>query len=179
MITVTGEDGQTWQIPNPAKFQNNKKKKLMQSSYSVPGDPMMEGIFTDFGKKLAKGITTAALMLGCASGAAHAGKNTPYVPPVYNNHAKTTIVQDNQVKPTVNNKKDNKTTVNVKTTKTANGTITQAELHNLYMSKAYNDRVTELLVEMLEKTPKRDQQMMYDDACMQAMEEIISGKLKP
>lgn len=154
--TVVGEDGQTWEEPW-RKFQD--KKKLLQSSEGIEGNPMMEGIFSDFGRKLAKGIVTAAMVGGFMTGAAHAGNGNYQQQAGYD--------------------RGHNTEVNVQQQDTGKGTFTKADLSNLHKSKAYNDRVTQLLSEMIKKTPKRNEQMMYDDACMQAMNEIVSGKLKP
>lgn len=159
MITVTGEDGQTWQVPNWKKHQAlEKKKKLMQSSHSIPGTPMMEGIFSDFGKRLARGIVAAAMIGGFMAGNANAADTSKKASPGYGKE---------------------KTEVNVKTTKTKSGTFTSADLSNLYMSEAYNKRVSQLVDEELKRKPNGDIQFIYDFACLQAMEEIVSGKLKP
>lgn len=56
--------------------------------------------------------------------------------------------------------------------------VTKAQLQNIYASDAYNDRVTELLKQLVQKSPEADAQRLYNQACLQAMQEVASGKLK-
>ena len=115
---------------------------------------LMENAFTDFGKKILKGTIIAAMGLGLLSHADAAPKDSGI------------------------NKGKAKTTVNVKQQKTKNMTVTKAQVYNLAANDAYNDRVTELLKQMVEKYPNASEQRLYNKACMQAMQEVIDGKIK-
>ena len=113
---------------------------------------LMENAVTDFGKKVLKGTLIAAMSLGLLSNAEAAQKTQP---------AKA------------------KTTVNVKQKRVGNAKVTQAQVYNLAASAAYNERVTELLKELVAAQPNADNQQLYNKACTQALQEVVTGKLKP
>ena len=109
---------------------------------------MHEGVLSGFGKKLARGMVAAALATGMMSNAYGA--------------------KTDMEKPKVSVQKE----VN------GNRTITTAEMKNLYASKAYQERVAELVAGMLRDNPGADEQRTYTKACMQALDEVATGKLK-
>jgi hypothetical protein len=108
-----------------------------------------EGVLSGFGKKLARGMVAAALATGMMSNAYGAKTDMP--------------------KPKVSVQKEVK----------GNRTITTADMKNLYASKAYQERVAELVAGMLRDNPGADEQRTYTKACMQALDEVATGKLKP
>ena len=118
---------------------------------------LTEGVVGDFARKVAKGTVMAAMCLGMLSHADAAPKKA--VPGVQTKAAPVaTVKKDVQKKNGV--------------------TVTKAQLQNIYASDAYNDRVTELLKELVKNNPGSNEQRLYNKACMRAMQEIVDGKLK-
>lgn len=141
--TVT-TDGQTYECPWM------KYRKPKGESGEVSGKALTEGVFGDFGRKLAKGMAIAAI-----AGGFMAAEASPKASPVA------------------------KAEQTVKKAGNAVTKITKAELKDLYASKAYSDRVAEILKDMVSRNPSGDEQAMYTKACLQALTEVATGKLKP
>ena len=134
---------------------------LVEGYAAITGNPMVESIFTNFGSKVAKGIVTAAMMMGLlTSGASAATKRG--APAIHKGKAVPSAV------------------VSKKTTRkgVVTKTVTKGDLRNVYASDAYNQRVYEILLQMTQQNPGVDEQRMYDKACAQALEEVMEGKLK-
>lgn len=121
---------------------------------------LLEKIFSDFGRKLVKGTIIAAMSLGLLTHADAAPKKAP-------------TVQRTKDAPTMTVKKQT-----VKKTKSGTTTVTQAHIKNLANSEAYQDRVTQLLEQMTQDSPSMNPDKMYREACKQAMQEVMDGKLK-
>lgn len=118
---------------------------------------LTEGVLGDFARKVAKGTVMAAMCLGMLSHADAAPKKA--VPGVTTKAAPVATV-----------KKD--------VQKKGDATVTKAQLQNIYTSDAYNNRVSELLKELVKNNPGSNEQRLYNKACMKAMQEIVDGKLK-
>ena len=132
---------------------------LLEGYREISNNALMEGIFSDFGSKLAKGTIIAAMALGLLSHAEAAPK-------------KASTYQKTKAAPSVTVKKT------VKNTKSGSTTVTKADLKNLTNSQAYQDRVTELLTQMTSQDSSANPDRIYQKACSQAMMEIMQGNLK-
>ena len=133
---------------------------LLEGYREISNNALMEGIFSDFGRKLVKGTIIAAMAMGLLSHAEAAPK-------------KASTYQKAKSAPTMTVKKQT-----VKKTKSGTTTVTQADLKNLTNSEAYQDRVTQLLEQLTEANTSMDPDKMYRQACSQAMQEVLDGKLK-
>ena len=133
---------------------------LMEGYREISKNALMEGIFSDFGRKLVKGTIIAAMAMGLLSHAEAAPK-------------KASTYQKTKAAPSMTVKKQT-----VKKTKSGTTTVTQADLKNLTNSDAYQDRVTQLLEQMTQDSPSMNPDKMYREACSQAMQEVLEGKLK-
>ena len=134
---------------------------LIEGYAAISGNPMMESIFSNFGSKLAKSLVTAAMVMGLLSTGASAAQKSK-APAVHKGKAVPTAV--------INKKTSKKGGVTT--------TVTQADLKNIYLSDAYNQRVYDILLQMTQSNPNGDEQRMYTKACQQALQEVLDGKLK-
>lgn len=101
--------------------------------------------------RLAKSIVAAAIALGCYTGNAFAGSG------------QAASVKADSARHSV-----------------PGGTsrISMADIKNVYASKSYNERVSELIKKYTAENPARDEQRILDAACQQALAEVMSGQLK-
>jgi len=118
------------------------------------GQVLVEGVFSDFGKKLARGLASAALVAGLIAPGASAAQPGTHSP-------SAAITQKSSV---------------------SGGTsavLSRADIRKLYASEAYNSRVRDIVLGMLRENPEKPEQVLYEKACAQAIQEVISRKLKP
>lgn len=134
---------------------------LIEGYTAISGNPMMESIFSNFGSKLAKSLVTAAMVMGLLSTGASAAEK-----------AKAPAVNKGKAVPTavINKNTTNKGGVTQ--------TVTKADLKNVYLSDAYNQRVYDILLQMTKDNPNGNEQRMYTKACQKALQEVLDGKLK-
>ena len=169
--TKVTTDGQTYECPW-LKYRN--KKKGIVSSVGDSMDPIVEG-------KLGRILGGAALGLGLMAGGANATKPDPMACLASPGYAKNHATFCNTLKPdpkAAAKIRAQKKAAKAKPGKATTVSIDKSTLKHVYGSKAYNERVDQLIREMARDNPGMDHDKIVRNAENRAITEIATGKLK-
>ena len=175
-------DGQTFECPWIYYADKNKKKKKqwIVSSVTKSGEPIMEG-------KLGRLLGGAALGLGLMAGGAHAGSNVdPMACLASPTYAKSHSEYCNTLKPDpkevakikAEKAKQQKLQTQKKAAAGKTATTKSATLKHVYGNKDYNERVNEIITQMLSENPDMDHSRIVRRAEQQAIDEIVADNQK-